>query len=118
MSAIRHLLYTGQSAEDKNKAACKAPGAHAGKTILMTELLSGEAERKDWGIRGTTWISFKYLIFGIAVVVALMLNVGGTQDLQIMVGLSQVLHCCDHVQGVDPIKKQQINKFKHIMLNL
>lgn len=31
-----------------------------------------------------------------------MLNVSGTQDLQIMVGLSQVLHCCGHVQGGEP----------------
>lgn len=55
-------------------------------------------------------ICFYYLIFGLVVIVTLMLNVGGAQDLQVVVRLSQVLHCCGHVQGVDPAQgaNQQI----------
>lgn len=43
-----------------------------------------------------------YLNFSITVVVTLMLDVGGPQDLQVGVAVSEVLHCCAHVQGMDP----------------
>lgn len=60
-----------------------------------------------------------YLVFGVAVTVTLMLNVGSTQDLQVVVGLSQVLHCSGHVQGVDPIKganeQNQRQNVKHLI---
>lgn len=40
--------------------------------------------------------------FGIAVVVTLVLNVGGPQNLQLRVGLAEVLHRHGHVQRGDP----------------
>lgn len=64
----------------------------------------------------------EYLIFGLAVIVTLMLNVSSTQDLKIMVSISQVLHCSDHVQGVDPIKganeQNQSKNEKHLIMLL
>lgn len=78
----------------------------------------GIAEGK--GILTTSLICLQYLIFGVAVIVTLVLNVGGTQDLQFRVRLSQVLHGCGHVQGGDPSKgaNEQIQpkNLKHLIM--
>ncbi len=71
--------------------------------MFMNDFLNEVFQReKPGGILTTGFICFQHLVFGVAVVVTLMLNVGGAQDLQVMVGLSQVLHCCGHVQRRDP----------------
>lgn len=61
---------------------------------------------------------FKYLIFGVAVIVTFMLNVGGTQDLHFRVKLPQVLYCRGHVQGREAAeganKQTQSDNLKHL----
>lgn len=58
----------------------------------------------------------KYLVFGVAVIVALVLNVGGTQDLQFRIRLSQILHRSSHVQWGYPTEggKEQIETIHNI----
>lgn len=59
-------------------------------------------------VSGAVWVlpsdqeSTPYLFFGVTVVVTLVLDVGGSQDLQVGVAVSQVLHRRAHVQGMDP----------------
>lgn len=130
--------------DDKDWATCGTTGAHRNsskavatvchqkwrnihqctfwKTIFMTEFLNNWdcREERTRGILTTSLICLKYLIFGVAVIVTLMLNVGGTQDLQFRVRLSQVLHCCGHVQGGDPTEGAnehiQPNNLKHLIM--
>lgn len=87
------------------------------KTIFMSKFLNKELHSKR---NSNHKSNLSYLIFGIAVIVTLMLNVCSTQDLQISIGLSQVLHCCGHVQGVDPAKgangKMKPNNVKHLIM--
>lgn len=76
-----------------------------GKTHFLRLSFPSYANREDSDEFYPKATLVSYLIFGVFVIVALVLNIGGAQDLHVVVGLSQVLHGCDHVQAVDPVER-------------
>lgn len=54
------------------------------------------------GISNQRFVLGTHRDFGVTVAVTLVLNEGGSQHLQLGVGLAEVLHRRGHVQGGDP----------------
>lgn len=77
--------------------------------MIKIEQLSFRGE-KHRGNLTTRLFSLSYLVFGLLVVVTHVLNVGSTHDLQLIVGLAQVLNGSGHVHGVQPSKGANSNK--------
>lgn len=80
-------------------------------------------EERSRGILATCLLYVQYLVLSVAVAVTLMLNERGAEDLHLRVGVAQVIHCRDHVQGVDLAersKRKQIQpkNLNHLIMSL